>query len=46
MYIKIQGYLREEKQLEGIDPKILFVPVKLLEHDTNRGCNLGVQQGG
>ncbi len=45
VYINIKGYLKEEKQMEGIDPITVFVPVKLLQHDTDRGCALGVQQG-
>lgn len=45
VYIKIKGYLKEEQQMEGIDPITMFVPVKLLEHDTQRGCNIGNRKG-
>jgi hypothetical protein len=44
-YIKVKGYLKEEKQIEGIHPAIVFVPVKFISFDKNRGCEQGVQQG-
>ena len=45
IYIKVTGYLKEEKQLEGIDPINVFVAVELLEHDVERGCNIGNRKG-
>ena len=38
VFIKIQGYLKEEIQMEGIDPKLVFVPVKLISINKDRGC--------
>ena len=46
VYIQINGYLKEEKQIEGIDPATVFVPVKMLKIDKTRGCERGVMQGG
>ena len=46
VYVQIKGYLKEEKQMEGIDPATVFVPVKLLAIDESRGCERGVMQGG
>lgn len=46
VYIKIKGYFKEEEQMEGIDPITVFVAVKLLDHDTKRGCQRGIMQGG
>ncbi len=46
VYIQINGYLKEEKQMEGIDPAVVFVPVKMLKIDKSRGCERGVMQGG
>jgi len=46
VYIQVKGYLKEEKQIEGIDPATVFVPVKLLGIDKTRGCERGVMQGG
>ena len=45
IYIQVEGYTREEKQMEGIDPALVFVPVKLLSHDVDRGCNQAVRRG-
>ncbi len=45
IYLKVKGYLKEEKQIEGVDPIIVFVPVKLLSHDRNRGCNRAIRRG-
>lgn len=46
VYIKVKGYLKEEQQMEGINPKTVFVPVKLISHDASRGCEQGIMQGG
>ena len=45
VYIKVNGYLKEEKKMEGIDPANVFVAVKLLEHDAERGCNRDDRKG-
>lgn len=45
IYLKVKGYLKEEKQMEGVDPVVVFVPVKLLNHDVNRGCKRAIRQG-
>jgi uncharacterized lipoprotein NlpE involved in copper resistance len=45
VYLQIKGYLKEEQQMEGIDPATVFVPVKLLSFDKNRGCKRGFMQG-
>jgi len=46
VYIRVKGYLKEEEQMEGIDPIMKFVPVELIDHDTKRGCQRGTMQGG
>ena len=46
VYIQLKGYLKEEKQMEGIDPATVFVPVKFISFDTARGCERGIMQGG
>ena len=45
VYIKIRGYFKEVEQIEGVDPAMEFVPVKLLEMDASRGCELGGRVG-
>lgn len=45
IYIEVEGYTREEKKMEDIDPALVFVPVKLLSHDVDRGCKLDIRQG-
>ncbi len=45
VYIHVEGYFKEEKQLDGVDPINFFVPVKLLSHDKNRGCNRAIRRG-
>ena len=46
VYIKIKGYLKEEvPQIEGIHPKLVFVPVKLISVDENRGCTYPIREG-
>lgn len=45
VYIRVDGYTKEEKQMDGIDPITVFVPVKLLGHDANRGCKQYIRQG-
>ena len=45
VFVKIKGYLKEETQIEGIDPKLVFVPVKLISIDENRGCSYPTREG-
>ena len=45
VYIMVDGYTKEEKQMDGIDPITVFVPVKLLSHDTDRGCQRAIRKG-
>ncbi len=45
VYIKVEGYLKKETQMEGIDPITVFVPTKFISFDQTRGCEKGMQQG-
>jgi len=46
VYIKIKGYLKEEiQEVEGINPKLVFVPVKLISLYENRGCTYPLREG-
>ena len=46
VYIKIKGYLKEDVQkIEGINPELVFVPVKLISVDENRGCTYPIREG-
>ena len=45
VYIEVDGYFKEEQQIDGIDPVMVFVPVKLLKHDISRGCKRGYRHG-
>ncbi len=46
VYMQVSGYLKEEEVLvEGVNPTIIFVPVKLLKIDKNRGCERAIQHG-
>ena len=46
VYMQMTGYYKEEEvQIEGIDPMVLFVPVKLLKVYKNKGCERIIQQG-
>ena len=44
-YIKVEGYLKKESQMEGIDPITVFVPTKFISFDPTRGCEMGRQVG-
>lgn len=44
-FLKVKGYLLEEEKMEGIAPELVFVPVKLIEFDKDRGCQRAIQQG-
>lgn len=46
IFIKVTGYLKEEKKIEGIDPSLVFVPVKFISLDKDRGCKRGMMEGG
>jgi len=46
VYAKVEGYLKQEAQMEGIDPITVFVPTKFISFDQTRGCEIGRQQGG
>lgn len=46
VFIKVTGYLKEEQKIEGIDPSLVFVPVKFISLDKDRGCTLGKMEGG
>ncbi|MEN8213807.1 MAG: hypothetical protein ABFR19_05525 [Pseudomonadota bacterium] len=45
VYTKVEGYLKEEPQMEGIDPITLFVPTKFISFDQTRGCQRGRKKG-
>jgi hypothetical protein len=45
VYIKVEGYLKKEAQMEGIDPMTVFVPTKFISFDQTRGCEMARQQG-
>jgi hypothetical protein len=45
VYIKVEGYLKKESQMEGIDPITVFVPTKFISFDQTRGCEMSKQQG-
>ena len=45
VFIKVDGYMKEEEQMEGIDPKMVFVAVELISHDVTRGCTKGYRRG-
>ena len=38
VYTKVEGYLKKESQMEGIDPITVFVPTKFISFDPSRGC--------
>jgi hypothetical protein len=44
-FIQIEGYLKEEALMEGINPATVFVPVKVIKIDKSRGCVRGLRQG-
>ena len=45
VYLQVKGYTKEEKQMDGIDPALVFVPVKLLSYGIDRGCSRAHRQG-
>lgn len=45
VFMQIEGYFKEESQMEGIDPATVFVPVRLLKVDKNRGCQRAICRG-
>ena len=42
VYTKVEGYFKEEVQMEGIDSIMVFVPTKLISFDQERGCEKGL----
>ena len=38
VYIRAEGFYREEEQIEGVDPLEVFVVTKITEFDTSRSC--------
>ncbi len=46
VYVRLKGYLKEEAQIDGIDPITVFVAVKLIKIDAERGCERGIRKGG
>ncbi len=38
-YLRVKGYLTQEKMMDGIDPETVFVPVEFISFDKNRGCD-------
>ena len=45
VYIKVEGYLKKEAQMEGIDPITVFVPTKFISFDPTRGCEMSRRVG-
>jgi len=45
VYIKVEGYLNKEAQMEGVDPITVFEPTKFISFDQTRGCEMGRQEG-
>lgn len=45
VYIEVEGYYKEEPQMEGLDPATVFVVVDILKYDASRGCKLGAREG-
>jgi len=46
IYMQVTGYLKEEEvKVEGVDPPTVFIPVKLLNIDKNKGCEKVIQRG-
>lgn len=45
VYIQVEGFYREEEQMEGIDPVDVFVPTKIIELDTTRSCKRPYRRG-
>ena len=44
-YLKVTGYLKEEKQMDGVAPITVFVPVEFIAFDKSRGCEPGIRKG-
>lgn len=44
-YMQVEGYLEEEEQMEGIDPKTMFVATRFISADPSRGCERGHRVG-
>jgi hypothetical protein len=45
IFIRVDGYLKEEILMDDIAHADTFVPVKLLSHDINRGCERSRRAG-
>jgi len=45
VYAILKGYLKEETQIEGVDPITVFVPTKVISLDPTRGCEKPKRQG-
>lgn len=46
VYTKVEGYLKKEPQIEGVDPITVFVATRFISFDQTRGCERGRLQGG
>ena len=45
VYATLRGYVKEETQIEGVDPITVFVPTEIISLDQTRGCEKGRREG-
>ncbi len=45
VYVTLKGYVKEETQIEGVDPITVFVPTEILNLDQTRGCERSKREG-
>jgi len=38
VYVRVEGYYKEEEQMDGVDPIDVFVPTKIIQLDSSRSC--------
>ena len=45
VFLRVKGYLKQEKLMDGIDPVTIFVPVEFIAFDKSRGCEPAIRKG-
>jgi len=45
VYIRVEGFYKEEQQMDGVDPLDIFIPTKIIQLDTTRSCKRPYRRG-
>jgi len=45
VYVRVEGFYKEEEQMDGVDPIDIFIPTKIIQLDTTRSCKRPYRRG-